>query len=379
MSPDAKATGRVPLSRIDVDGELRRAVSEVLDSGTFVRGPQCRAFEAELRAWCGRRQVVLGASGTSIAMLALAAAGLGEGHEVLVPAHAPFATVEAILRTGAEPVFVDVDEATGTVDPADLAAGLTPRTQAIVAVHVAGHPCDMDAVLALARDWALFVLEDCTQAPGATYKGRLVGTLGHAGAFGFHPASNLPMLAEGGCIATDGEGLADEVRRLRDHGRRRNGRRPARVGENLRFEDEIQAAIGRRSLRGLEAANERRRAVAARYSARLADVPGIRLPVEREWARAVYSSYVIRCPDRDALARTLEARGIEAAVQPSPPCHLEPAILEDSRLRRRPLPGTDRLFAEALSLPIFPGMDDLEVDAVGDAVADHGARKARTG
>jgi dTDP-4-amino-4,6-dideoxygalactose transaminase len=364
---------RVPLSKVYIDDEMKQRVLAVMDSGSFILGPECRAFEAELAAWLGRKHVVLGSSWTAIGMLALRALGVGPGDEVLVPSHTAFPTIEAILHTGAVPVFVDIDE-TYTMDPAEIERHVTHRTKAIVPVHLYGHPCDMDRILEAARRHGLRVMEDCAQAHGARYKDRLVGTMTEVGCFSFYPSKNLPVLGDGGCIATDDAALALKVRMLRDHGRRDKYQHEI-VGWNLRF-NEIQAATGRIFLRRLDEFNDRRRAIAARYRERLGPIQALALPPEKDWARSVYHLYVVRCSDRDALARALEEKGIQTGVHYPLPNHLQPATLNDARVRTEALPRTEKAAKEILSLPIFPMMEDADVDYVCDAVAEHFATEA---
>jgi dTDP-4-amino-4,6-dideoxygalactose transaminase len=363
-----KTKVRVPLSKVYVDEEMKKRVLAVMDSGSFILGPECKAFEAELAAWCGRKHVVLGSSWTAVGMLALAALGVGEGDEVLVPSHTAFPTIEAILHTGATPVFIDIDD-TYTIDPTELERHVTARTKAIVPVHLYGHPCDMDAIMDVARRHGLLVMEDCAQAHGARYKGKPVGSIGHLGCFSFYPSKNLPVLGDGGCIATDDGALAQKVRMLRDHGRRDKYQHEI-VGWNLRF-NEIQAATGRVFLKKLGEFNERRRAIAARYGERLSKIPGIEVPREKDWARSVYHLYVIRVADRDGLAKSLEAKGVQTGVHYPLPNHLQPATLNDARIRSEALPRTEKAAKEILSLPIFPMLEDNDVDFVCDCIAEH--------
>ena len=359
---------KVPLSKVPVDDDLRQRIVRAIDSGQYILGPECKAFEAELAAWLARKHVILVSNATSAATLTLQALGIGAGDEVLVPSHTAFPTIEAIYDAGATPVFLDIDE-TYTLDPAWLETHVTPRTKAIVPVHLYGHPCDMDAVTACAKKHALAVVEDCAQAHGARYRGRLVGTFGVAATFSFYPSKNLPVLGDGGAIATDDGALAARLRMLRDHGRSDKHTHQV-VGWNMRF-NEIQAASGRYFLARLEASNDRRREAAARYRARLEDVAGVRLPVEREWARSVYHLFVIRVKDRDALAKKLEAAGVQTGVHYPVPNHLQPACLNDRRTRAEALPATEAAAKEILSLPIFPTIEDAEIDHVCDAVARH--------
>ncbi len=359
------STSPIPLSRVAIDDEVKARVLAAVESGQYILGPECRAFEEELARWFGRRHAVLVSSATAGLLLAFAALDIGPGDEVLVPAHTAFPTIEAIFEAGATPRFVDVDE-TYTLDPAWLEPRVTARTKAIVPVHLCGHPCDQDAVLGVARRHGLKVVEDCAQAHGALYRGRKVGSYGEAGVLSFYPSKNLTVLGDGGAVLTDDAGLAERVRMLRDHGRRDKHTHEV-VGWNLRF-NEIQAAAGRVLLRRLDAMNEARRRVAARYGELLAPLPVDR-PVERGFARHVYHLYAIRTPRRVALARYLAERGIQTGVHYPLPTHLQPATLARAGVVREPLPRTERFAAELLSLPIFPGLADQDVERVADAIA----------
>jgi dTDP-4-amino-4,6-dideoxygalactose transaminase len=256
----------VPLSRVEIDDEIRARVIAAVDSGQYILGPECKAFEKELADWFGRQHCVLIANATAGLMLTLDALGIGAGDEVLVPAHTAFPTIEAIFRAGATPVFLDIDESY-CLDPAWLEPRITARTKAILPVHLYGHPCDIDAITDVARRHGLLVLEDCAQAQGARFRKKKVGTYGVAGVCSFYPSKNLPTLGDGGAVVTDDEGLARKLRMLRDHGRKEKLSHEV-VGWNLRF-NEIQAAASRVLLRRLDGLNDGRRVVAGRYGALL--------------------------------------------------------------------------------------------------------------
>lgn len=359
-----KPAGRIPLSRVEVDDEIRERVLAVVDSGRYILGPECQAFERELATYFGREHAVLVSSATSALMLALRGLGVAAGDEVIVPSHTAFPTVEAIFAAGAVPVFADTDE-THTLDPAELDALVTRRTRAILPVHLFGQPCEMDAVLEVARSHGLAVLEDCAQAHGALYRGRKVGSLGDAGVVSFYPSKNLPVLGDGGALLTDDAQLAEHVRMLRNHGRRAKYTHEL-VGFNLRFND-LQAAVGRVLLRRLDERNESRRRLAARYRARLAGAP-LGLPEERKEGRHVYHLFVIETPRRDALADFLAERGIQTGIHYPIPCHLQPATLAQAGVRRRELPHTEAAAGRILSLPLFPGLAEEDADRVAEAV-----------
>ena len=351
----------VPLSRPPVDDEIKAAVLAAMDSGQYILGPECRAFEQELAAYVGVRHAVLTSSATAGLWIALRTLDVKSSDEVLVPAHTAFPTVEAICFAGAAPVFVDID-GTSTVDVADAAAKITPRTVGFVPVHLYGHPVNLDRVQELCRDRGLWLLEDCAQAHGATWRGRKVGSFGRAAVFSFYPSKNLMVMGDGGAIVTDDDEIAARARRLRDHGRPSKDVH-AEAGFNLRFND-IQAAVGRVLLRRLDAMNARRRAIARRYTRELAGL-GLGLPAEAPEAQHVYHLYVVRHPERDALARFLKERGVATGIHYPIPCHRQPAV---EHLDAPALPRTERAAREILSLPISAGHTDDDVAQVIAAV-----------
>lgn len=354
----------VPLSRVQIDDEVKAAVMTAVESGQYILGPQSKAFEQELAAWFGREHCILVNSATSGILLTLQALGIGAGDEVLAPAHTAFPTIEAIYLSGATPVFLDIDDS-ATLDPAWLEPRITPRTKAIVPVHLYGHPCDMDAVQSIARRHALAVVEDCAQAHGAEWRGKRVGTFGTAGVLSFYPSKNLTVLGDGGAVLTDDGVLSARLRMLRDHGRRDKYTHEI-VGWNLRF-NEIQAAAGRVFLRRLEGMNEARRRVAARYLEALKDLP-LALPSEGKLAHHVYHLFVVRTPERDALQKHLAVQGVQTGIHYPVPNHLQPATLSRRDVRAEALPKTEAWVKEILSLPVFPGMTDAEVEQVIAAV-----------
>jgi len=362
----------VPLSRVEIDDEIRTRVIAAVDSGQYILGPECKAFEKELAAWFGRQHCVLLANATAGLMLAMDSLGVGPGDEVLVPAHTAFPTIEAIFQTGATPVFLDIDESY-CLDPSWLEPRITARTKAIVPVHLYGHPCDLDAIGDVARRHGLLVLEDCAQAQGAEFRDRKVGRYGVAGVCSFYPSKNLPTLGDGGAVVTDDEGLARKLRMLRDHGRKEKLTHDV-VGWNLRF-NEIQAAASRVLLRRLDAMNEGRRRVAARYAELLRGLP-LQLPQEGKFARHVYHLYVVRTPERDALQKHLKERGVGTGVHYPVPNHLQPATLGRSGVRSEALPRTEAACKEILSLPCFGSMTEDELVYVVEAVKDFFAKRS---
>lgn len=352
------------------DPELRReldaAYARVMDSGCMILGPELAAFEAEFAAYCEAAHAVGVGNGLDALVLALRAAGVGAGAEVIVPSHTFTATWLAVAAVGATPVPAEVDPLTYTLDPGAAAAAVTPRTAAIIPVSLYGHPADMDALMALAGRHNLFVLEDAAQAHGARYRGRRTGGLAHATAFSFYPSKNLGALGDGGAVTTNDPALAEQIRLLRNYGSRQKYVHEA-AGVNSRL-DELQAAFLRAQLPRLDTRNARRRVLAGRYDAALAGVAGIATPGRAPWAEPVHHLYVIRASGRDALQQRLAQAGIETLIHYPTPCHRQPAFVG---LGDGPgaLPVAERLATEVLSLPLWPGMADADVEVAAQAVA----------
>ena len=363
------AVRRIPLSQPFINAEIREAVLGVLDSGRFILGPQCNEFERELARLVGRKHAVLTSSWTAGVFLLHLAMEIRPGDEIIVPSHTAFPSIEPMLHCGAKPAFVDIDD-TYCIDPELIEAAITPRTVGIIPVHLYGHPADLDRVMEIAQRHNLWVIEDCAQAHGALYKGCPAGSIGTAAAFSFYPSKNLSVLGDGGCICTDDDAIAEQLRMLRDHGRRSKYTHEV-AGFNLRF-NEIQAAAGRVGIRHLAALNAHRRAAADRYRARLEGVVG--LPPQRPWAEPVYHLFVIRSPRRDELASFLKERGVETGIHYPIPNHLQPAIT--SRFRNLPaLPRTEQAVSEILSLPIHGRIALEDVDYVSDCIVEFAGRK----
>ena len=350
-------------------GELDAAVARVLDSGWFILGPEGTAFESELAAALGARDAVAVANGTDALQLSLRALGVGPGDEVVTTSISAAFSALAILQAGARPVFVDVDERTLNLDPERVRSALTPRTKALVPVHLYGHPAEMAPLLALADEHGLALLEDACQAHGALYQGRPVGTLRGAagiGALSFYPTKNLGALGDGGAVLVNDPALAGRLRQLRNGGQTSRYRHEA-FGVNSRL-DELQAAFLRVGLAHLERWTARRREIAEFYRRELAGT-GLRLPEEQPYGRAVYHLFVVRHPHRDALAAALAERGIGTLIHYPIPLHLQPAFAE---LGGRPgdLPVAERATSQILSLPLYPELRDEQAAAVVQALRD---------
>lgn len=355
---------KIPLSRVFLNDEVRTAAMRALESGSYILAKECEAFEAELANYIGTKHAVLCSSWTAGVFILHQAMGVKPGDEILVPSHTAFPTIEPMIHCGAKPVFIDIDE-TYCLDVELLEASITPRTVGILPVHLYGHPANLDRVLQIAQKHRLWVVEDCAQAHGARFNGKRVGAMGVAGAFSFFPSKNLTVLGDGGCITTNDTALADDLRMLRNHGRRTKYVHEL-VGYNLRF-NEIQAAVGRVELRKLDQLNDHRRRIAAHYTKRLSGV--VKTPVERKWAHAVYHMYVIRTEQRDALAKHLQSKGIGTGIHYPIANHQQPAITKlYSDLPK--LPVTEAAVNEILSLPIYGELPLEDVDFVCDSILE---------
>jgi dTDP-4-amino-4,6-dideoxygalactose transaminase len=347
-------------------GELKEAVGRVLDSGAFILGPENKAFDAEFAAAIGAPYCLSVDSGTSALELALEAVGVGPGDEVIVPTFTFIATATAVSVLGATPVFADVDETTLTLDPHSAEKLITPKTKAIVPVHLFGQPADMDPLLAVAKNRGLFVIEDCAQSHLATYKGRVTGTFGAASAFSFYPTKNLGAAGDAGAITLSDPDLRDRLLELRNCGRTIGATyHHARVGHNCRM-DEIQAAILRIKLRRLKDWTEARRRIARLYHAALKDLPLQLPPIGGAGTDPVFHLFTIRYERRDALAEHLKQNGIGCGVYYPIPVHLQPAYA--GHPARVPLPISDRASREVLSLPMFSELAESDAARVCDVV-----------
>jgi perosamine synthetase len=370
---------KISLSKPLASADVKSAAIRAIESGSFILGKECQAFEEELARHTGVRQVVLTSSWTAGVYLLFSAMGLGKDDEVLVPSHTAFPSIEPLIHRGAKPVFVDIDR-TFNMDPALIEQAITPRTVGILPVHLYGHPADLDRILEIARRRKLWVVEDCAQAQGAAYRGKItggawktVGSLAPAAGFSFFPSKNLTVLGDGGALAIEDERLARQVRMLRNHGREDKYLHEF-PGWNMRF-NEIQAAIGRVALSTLDAGNARRRECAALYQRLL---QGVETPSEAGHARPVYHMYVVRVPGepgsparRDGMARFLKERHIDTGIHYPIPNHRQPAVknLYQERGWSLPsLPATERAVHEILSLPMHPELTDEDVETVCQAV-----------
>ena len=344
--------------------EIDRAVQGVLDSAQFVLGDEVAAFEREFARYCQADDCVALNSGTSALHLALLAAGVGPGDEVITVPFTFVATVSAIVYAGATPVFVDVDPVHLTMDPDAVEARVTARTKAIVPVHLYGQPADMNPILEVARRHGLVVIEDAAQAHAAEYHGRRCGSMGHIAAFSFYPGKNLGAYGEGGAAVTSDPAYARTMRVLRDWGQEKKYEHRLK-GFNYRM-DGIQGAILRVKLRHLDAWTAARRAHAASYDRLLADLPVSR-PVVRSGSTHVYHVYALRVADRARFMDALRAKGVQTGIHYPIPVHLQPAHA-DLGGRVGDFPHAERAADEVLSLPMFAELTEAQIDTVATAL-----------
>ncbi|HVF68910.1 MAG TPA: DegT/DnrJ/EryC1/StrS family aminotransferase [Pyrinomonadaceae bacterium] len=354
-----------------IKSEVDAAIQRVLDTSAFILGREVEAFERAFAEYVGAEFCVGVSNGTAAIQLALTACGVGSGDEVIVPANTFFATAEAVSTANATPVFVDCDADSCNIDASKIEAAVTPRTRAIVPVHLYGQPADMDAVFEVAERHKLIVVEDAAQAHGARHGGRRVGPLGRAGCFSFYPGKNLGAYGEGGAVVTNDKEVARRVRLLRDHGSEQKYRHEI-VGYNFRLEG-IQGAVLNVKLRHLDRWNELRRGHAARYRellAPLADAGSLTLQREAAYAESVYHLFVIQADARDSLQRFLSAAGVQTGIHYPVPVHLQPAYASLGH-RAGDFPVAERQAGRLLSLPMFAELTERQVNYVADAVGDY--------
>ncbi|MCC7173872.1 MAG: DegT/DnrJ/EryC1/StrS family aminotransferase [Bryobacterales bacterium] len=361
---------KVPLldlkpQNLALEHELKAAFERVLHSGQFILGPEVETFEQSVAEVTGTRHALGVSSGTDAILLALMALGIGPGDEVLCPSFTFFATAGCVARAGATPVFVDSCPSCFNLDVADARRRLTARTKAIIPVHLFGQTADMDAVLELAREHNLCVIEDAAQALGAAYHGRPAGSMGDFGTYSFFPSKNLGGFGEGGLLATNDDALAEKARMLRNHGMQPKYFH-GMVGGNFRL-DALQAALLAVKLPHLKQYSARRRENAAYYSGRLAEA-GVALPAVHPHNEHIWNQYTVRVPGgrRDALREYLAARQISTEIYYPVPLHLQECFRSRAP---EPLPVCEKLASECVSLPIHPDLLREQQDAVIEAIA----------
>lgn len=344
--------------------EITSAVQAVIDRGDFILGQDVAKFEEEFAAYCGVKYAIGVDNGLSALELSLRAFGIGQGHEVILPAHTFTATAAAITFAGATPVFVDINPETWTIDVQKIEEAITSRTKAILPVHLYGLPADMNVVLGIAEKYNLIVVEDACQAHGAMYKGHRVGGLGNAAGFSFYPTKNLGACGDAGIVTTNDEKVAQTIRALRNCGQREKN-----VHEVHPFNhrlDNLQAAILRIKLKYLDEWIASRRKLAEVYNTLLTDT-NVGRPVELPGYQHVYHLYVIRTQNRDAMQAALKERGIGTAIHYPTPVHLQPYYLKDGKPQYS-CPVSEKLAGEILSLPMFPELTEDQVSVVASEI-----------
>jgi dTDP-4-amino-4,6-dideoxygalactose transaminase len=346
--------------------EIDVAVNATLESGHFILGPAVSRFEESVAAYLGVEHAIGLASGTDALVLALRASNIGVGDEVIIPAYTFFATAGTVMSVGAVPVFVDIDPVTYEIDVAQIKDRITPKTKAIIPVHLYGHPADMDPVLELARSHGLKVIEDNAQAFGATYRGKKTGSIGDIGCLSFFPTKNLGAFGDGGMVVTNDAALAERMRMLRTHGWRKKYY-SEEVGYNSRL-DALQAAILQAKFPHVDSWNDKRRAIARRYSEQLAPL-GVTVPSECEWGRHVYHLYIICSQRRPELQAFLKERGIASEVYYPLPPHLSIPCRKFG-YREGDYPYAERASQETLALPLYPELTQAQQDEVIAAVRE---------
>lgn len=341
--------------------EICAAMMEVISKSAFAGGPYVAAFEKDFAAYCGAKYAIGCGNGTDALWLALIGLGVKNGDEVITVPATFMATAEAISYSGAKPVFVDIDPVTYNMDPAQLEKAITPRTKAIIPVHLMGQTADMAPILSIAARHGIPVVEDACQAHGAEYKGQKAGTMGAAGCFSFYPGKNLGAWGEAGAVITSDASLCEKMMVFRDHGQAKKYHH-SMIGWNARM-DGIQGAVLKVKLKHLDSYNNGRRSRAALYKQLLGDVEQICLPTEASYGKHIYHIYAIRTQKRDALMKELGARGIGCGIHYPIPVHLQDAYAFLGH-KRGSFPVAERCASEFLSLPMFPELTDEQVHQV---------------
>ena len=347
--------------------EVMAALEKVVDTQGFANGPAVEAFEKELATYLGVKDVICVNSGTTSLHAALVCAGVKPGDDVVTVSHTWISTCWAVSYAGANPVFCDVDGSTAGMDPKKLEAAITPKTKAILPVHLYGHPVDLDPILEIANKKGIPVIEDSAQSVGAKYKGKQTGSMGLVNATSFYPGKNLGAYGEGGAVMTNDSDIAARVRRLRDHAQ--SGRHNhVEIGFNWRL-DGFQGAVLSIKLRHLDAWNNRRREIAKKYVAKFENLPGVSMLGKHGWADPIWHIFPIFHSKRDAFRAALEKKGVQSGVHYPKPVHMQPAYAHLG-VRAGALPVSERLANEVISLPMFPELKDDEADKGVQAVIE---------
>jgi len=370
------ALNRVPFADLklqtqELQSEIDSAIAAVMSHGQFIKGPEVAVFEKAFAAYCEADFCIGASNGTSALHAALHSAGIHGDHEVIIPAHTFMATVESVRQCGAKPIFADIDAASMLIDPASVESKVTPRTRAIVPVHLYGCPVEMDRLNAIAERFGLIVIEDAAQAHGARWKGRRIGSIGTAATFSFFPSKNLGAFGDAGGVTTNDNALAERCARYVDHGRDSKYTH-AEDGTNYRL-DTLQAAVLLTKLLKLDQWNDARQRIAARYIEILSQEPftsaEVRWQVPPDGAEPVYHLFVVRVPYRDQVITNLTKLGIGTGIHYPVPCHVQRAA-RDLECPAGSLPVTERVANEIISLPMYPHMTMDQVEIVCEALKE---------
>jgi len=347
-----------------ISDEIKRKILEVIDSKQYVDGRYTRMFEEAFARYIGVKNAVAVSSGTSALFLILKALGVGPGDKVATPSFTFIATVSQAVELGAEPVFIDVDWETMTLDPEDLERKMDPSVKVVIPVHLFGHPADLGPIIEVAEKYGAYVVEDAAQAHGAMYRGRRVGGVGDIGYFSLYPSKNMGVYGEGGVVTTDDDELAERIRSLKNHGIRDGEFRM--FGYNMKF-NEIGAVVAIEQLRLLDSWNERRRENAAIYTEAFSDLE-IETPVEKDWAYHVYNLYTIKTGARERIREALRRRGVATGIYYDRPVHTLEIVRERFGYTR--LPITEELARMVISLPVHPMLRRGDIEAVVEGVRE---------
>jgi dTDP-4-amino-4,6-dideoxygalactose transaminase len=345
--------------------EIIVSVMRVLNSDSYILGSEVSNFEKEFAAYIGVSQCVGVNSGTDALILSLTALNISKGDEVITPSHTAVATVAAIVACGATPIFVDIDPISYTIDPISVRQVISTKTKAIIAVHLYGHPCDMDELMQITNENNIYLIEDCAQAHGAKWRNRHVGTFGVFACFSFYPTKNLGAIGDGGAVVTNNISLADSVRQLRQYGW--DSQKQAQSQSSISRLDEIQAAILRVKLTNLEVSNEKRRQIASKYST-LLDKSEIILPVVSVNAEHAFHLYVVQSENRNRIISHLNENKIYPGIHYPNPVHLQPAYLKSEKDSLIKLSVTEGIRQKILSLPMYPELTQNDIERICEQV-----------
>jgi len=345
--------------------EIMEAVTRVMNSDSYILGSEVSSFEEEFATYVGVAECIGVNSGTDSIILGLKALGITRGDEVITPSHTAVATVAAIMASGATPVFADIDPISFTLNPNSVQEAITPNTKAIIAVHLYGHPCDMDSLAQIASKNGIFLIEDCSQAHGAKWRNRKVGSFGVLACFSFYPTKNLGAIGDGGAVVTNNLDIANSIRRLRQYGW--DSQKQAQVQSSVSRLDELQAAILRIKLINLDLANAKRRKIAENYSARLINTNLI-LPTVGSNAEHVFHLYVAQVENREKIIDKLNKLDIFPGIHYQSPVHLQPAYRSLESSRKTSLRVTESIQSTILSLPMYPELTETDINRVCEGV-----------